>query len=69
MGQSKPQGDHDQGKVLRDAGSISNAAMEEQVRKIYEQFDQRRKTAEAQKADEADMEELKRLEDNVKKNK
>ena len=56
-------------KVLRDAGSISNAAMEEQVRKIYEQFDQRRKTAEAQKADEADMEELKWLEDKVKKNK
>ena len=56
-------------KVLRDAGSVSNAAMEKQVRKIYEQFDQRRKIAEAKKADEEDMEELKKLEEKVKKKK
>lgn len=56
-------------KVLRHAGSISNAQMEQQVRKIYAQFDQRRKIAEARKADEEDMEELKRLEEKVKKKK
>ncbi|EIM78544.1 virulence protein [Nitritalea halalkaliphila LW7] len=55
--------------VLRDAGSISNAAMEKQVRKIYALFDERRKATEASEADEADLEELKRLEEKVKKGK
>ncbi len=56
-------------KVLRGAGNISNAAMEKQVRKIYEQFDTDRKIAEANKADEEDMEELKKIEDKVKNKK
>ncbi len=56
-------------KVLRGAGNISNAAMEKQVRKIYEQFDKDRKIAEANKADEEDMEELKKIEDKVKNKK
>jgi hypothetical protein len=42
--------------------------MEKQVRKIYEQFDARRKAFEAQQADEEEIEELKRLEENIKKN-
>lgn len=56
-------------KILRHTGSISNTEMEQQVRKIYEQIDQRRKTAEAQQADEADLEELNRLEEEVKRKK
>ncbi|SHM45415.1 Uncharacterized conserved protein [Cyclobacterium lianum] len=55
--------------VLRDAGSISHTAMEKQVRKIYDVFDDRRKKNEAQKADEADLEELKSLEEKIKKGK
>ena len=55
--------------VLRDAGSISHAAMEKQVRKIYALFDDRRKKIETQKADEADLEELKCLEEKIKKGK
>lgn len=55
--------------VLRDAGSISNAAMEKQVRIIYALFDERRKAIESREADEADLEELKRLEEKVKKDK
>lgn len=55
--------------VLQNAGSISNAAMQEKVREIYKQFDKRRKAIEAEKADQDDMEELKRLEEKVKKKK
>ncbi|MCC5813920.1 MAG: virulence RhuM family protein, partial [Leptospira sp.] len=55
--------------VLKDAGSISNVAMEKQVKKVYALFDERRKAAEAQQADEADLEELKKLEAKVKKGK
>jgi len=53
--------------VLQNKGSISNALMEKQVHKIYEQFDARRKTFEAQQADEEEIEELKKLEENIKK--
>lgn len=55
--------------VLQNAGSISNAAMQEKVREIYKQFDKRRKAIDARKADQDDMEELKRLEEKVKKKK
>jgi hypothetical protein len=53
-------------KVLKDAGSISNAIMEQKVRKIYEAFDNRRKTYEAENADKQDMEEI---EKNIKSRK
>ena len=45
-------------KVIKDAGSISNALMEQKVREIYESFDKRRKTYEAEKEDKQDIEEL-----------
>lgn len=54
-------------KVLTNAGSISNAEMEKQVNRIYELFDQSRKIESAQKADDEDLEELKRLEEKIKK--
>jgi len=43
--------------------------MEKKAREIYEQFDQRRKTYEAQQADFQDLEELKRIEQEIKKDK
>jgi hypothetical protein len=45
-------------KVLKGAGSISNTLMEQKVRAIYEAFDNRRKTYEAENADKQDMEEI-----------
>lgn len=50
-------------KVLKGAGSISNAEMEEKVREIYASFDAKRKAYEASLADE---EELKALEKMIK---
>jgi hypothetical protein len=41
--------------------------MEKQVNRIYELFDQRRKIESTQKADDEDLEELKRLEEKIKK--
>lgn len=51
--------------VLRNAGSISNKEMEAHVLTVYEQFDQRRKQADAQLADQMDDEELKQLEQQI----
>ena len=51
--------------VLRDAGNISNKEMEAHVLVVYEQFDQRRKQADAQLADQMDDEELKQLEQQI----
>ena len=51
--------------VLRNAGSISNKEMEANVLAVYEQFDQRRKQADAQIADQMDDEELKQLEQQI----
>jgi hypothetical protein len=51
--------------VLRNAGSISNKEMEARVLAVYEQFDQRRKQADAQLADQMDDEELKQLEQQI----
>ena len=50
--------------VLLHAGSISHKQMEEKVKSIYEEFDERRKQAEAK---EADLEDLKLLESKIKK--
>ena len=51
--------------ILKSAGTISNAQMEEQVRKIYERFDKRRKAFEAEQADLKEIEELKELENKI----
>jgi len=47
-------------QILSGAGSISNAEMEERVREIYAQFDQKRKEYDAQLADEQDLKEIER---------
>ena len=51
--------------LLVGKGSVSNAQMEEFVEKVYIEFDQHRKQYELQQADEQDMQELKRLENNI----
>ena len=56
-------------KILTNAGSISKAEMEKQVSKVYAQFDQRRKEYEALQADNEDLEELKKLEQEIKSKK
>jgi hypothetical protein len=53
-------------KILKNAGTISNAEMENKVKEIYEQFDNRRKQFDALRADQKDMEELKQLEEKIK---
>lgn len=45
-------------KRLTGKGSISNAEMEEKVREIYDEFDERRKTYEADMADNQDIQEI-----------
>jgi len=52
--------------LLTNKGSISNKTMEEKVRKIYLQFDKKRKIYQAKQADIQDMEELKALENKIK---
>ncbi|MEK7255673.1 MAG: RhuM family protein, partial [Bacteroidota bacterium] len=47
-------------KVLKTAGSVSNAQMEKRVGKVYEQFDEKRKTHEAWLAEQQDLEEIER---------
>jgi len=54
--------------ILQNAGSISNKQMENKVREIYAEFDKRRKEYEALQADNEDLEELKKLEEKIKKN-
>ena len=56
-------------QVLRGTGTITHAAMEEKVRQIYSEYDQRRKIVEAKEADARDIEELKALEESVRKGK
>tara|TARA_R110001592_G_scaffold262565_1_gene527631 strand:+ start:4631 stop:5629 length:999 start_codon:yes stop_codon:yes gene_type:complete len=52
--------------VLQNAGTITNAQMEEQVKQIYSEFDNKRRQYEAEQADLAD---LKALEEKVKNSK
>jgi len=52
--------------VLRDAGSISKIQMEEKVMQIYSEFDKKRKLHEAE---QADLDDLKLLEELIQKNK
>lgn len=56
-------------KLLTHKGTISNEKMEELVSQIYEQFDARRKIYEAQLADGQDLEELKQLEEKIRREK
>ncbi len=56
-------------KVLSSTGKISHKQMEEKVRKQYNSFDTQRKKTDAQEADRKDMEELKALEQLLKKKK
>lgn len=54
-------------KILQGSGTISNTQMENHVKKIYEQFDQKRKDYEALNADQNDLEEIKAIEQKIKK--
>ena len=53
-------------KILSHEGKISNAEMEQFVRKVYEKFDKKRKIHEAQLADKQDLEDLKEIELKIK---
>ena len=59
---------HDK-KILTHTGSISKAQMEKQVSGIYKSFDKRRKEFEAIQADNEDLEELRKLEQEIKNKK
>lgn len=59
---------HDQ-KVLTGPGSVSNKAMENRVKELYDQFDQRRKAFDAMEADEQDLLMLESIESKVKQRK
>ena len=54
-------------KILQNAGSISKIDMEKHVSEIYLEFDKRRKEFDALEADRNDMEELKQIENEIKK--
>jgi hypothetical protein len=56
-------------KILKNAGSISKESMEEKVSEIYNRFDEKRKQFEAEQEEINEMEELKQLEDKIKKKK
>lgn len=56
-------------EILTNAGSISKVQMEKQVIDIYKSFDKRRKEFEALQADNEDLEELKKLEQEIKSKK
>jgi hypothetical protein len=52
--------------LLSGAGSVSHARMEQKVGTLFQDYDQRRKTLEAQAADAQDEAELKALENKIK---
>lgn len=54
-------------KLLKGHGSVSKDQMEKMVEKVYATFDEKRKKQEAIEADHQDMEELKQIEEKVKK--
>jgi hypothetical protein len=56
-------------KILTHAGFISKTEMENQVLEIYKSFDKRRKEFEALQADKEDLEELKKIEQEIKSKK
>ena len=55
--------------ILSGAGSISNASMKQRVTETYLNFDQRRKTCEAKKADLNDLDAIKTIEQTLKNRK
>ena len=55
--------------LLKGKGKISNAAMEEKVREIYQLFDKNRKIYEAKQADQEELAELRQLEEKIEKSK
>lgn len=55
--------------VLTHKGSFSNAQMEKMIEKVYAQFDAKRKADEAKQADAEDLEEIKKLEQEIKNRK
>jgi len=59
---------HDK-KILKNAGSISKSEMEKLVNEVYVNFDKRRKEYEAIEADKEDLEELRKLEQEIKQKK
>lgn len=56
-------------KLLPNKGSISNAQMEKMIEKVYLDFDTKRRKQEAKQADAEDLQDLKALEEEVKKRK
>jgi hypothetical protein len=54
-------------EVLQHNGEISQAEMKSKVKKLYDQFHQRRKIKEAKAADLADIKELKDIEAKINK--
>ncbi|MCF7955664.1 MAG: virulence RhuM family protein, partial [Phycisphaerae bacterium] len=56
-------------KILKGVGEISHSQMEKQVREIYESFDKKRKAFEAQQEDLKEIEELKKLENQIEQKK
>jgi hypothetical protein len=55
--------------LLQGGGTISNAQMEKMIEKIYQSFDTKRKNEEARQADAQDLEEIKKLGEELKKRK
>ena len=53
--------------ILQGAGSMSKAQMENKVRDIYEEFDNKRKKHDALKADKKDIEEIIEIEEKLKR--
>lgn len=56
-------------KLLTNRGSISKEQMEKMVEKVYMEFDTKRKLQEVKQADAEDLQDLKILEDEIKKRK
>lgn len=54
-------------KILVGAGSVSNAMMEQKIKEIYDEFNDRRKIYEANAANNEDIAEMKKLENSIKK--
>jgi hypothetical protein len=55
--------------LLLNTGTVSNAQMEKYVDEMYEKFNAERKKHELKQADDEDLEELKQLEDSIKRKK
>lgn len=53
-------------KLLKNKGSVSNAQMEKIASEVYEDFNQRRKIADAEQADREDLEQIELLEKQIK---